>query len=377
MTKVEIGFAKPRPAQFRSLGMVLYGAGLNMQKALAEHVQTNGKPDQILILEHDPVYTLGRSAVRTDIHQSDEFLAENGIEVRQTDRGGQVTYHGPGQVVVYPICNLREDRQSVGRFVRGLEQAMINSARDFGVDAGRLNGHPGAWVNTGRGLEKIGALGVHLSRWVSTHGIAFNLDPCMNHFGWITPCGISDKGVCSLRSILGNGCPSREEVEKSLAKHLSEILALDPAPAASPSESISAIVWRRGLGGPEVLMMLRCPSDGVWWSSSTGMVEDGEMPEAAAIRETQEECGLIGKIQPLDFKHTFWMDPRLEKISSDEPQFCTENCFHIEVAPDAFVSLNPMKHSEYRWCALEAAIRLTAWEGSKTALKKLMRYLTG
>jgi lipoyl(octanoyl) transferase len=353
--------------------MVLYGSGLSMQKALAEHVLAEERPDQILILEHNPVYTLGRSATRIDIHAPDEFLAKTGIEVHQTDRGGQVTYHGPGQIVVYPICNLGKGRQSAGRFVRGLEQAMINAARDFGVDAGRLDGHPGAWAKTKRGPEKIGAVGVHLSRWVSTHGIAFNLDPHMNHFGWITPCGIADKGVCSLRSILGDGCPSRDEAETSLAKHLSEILALAPVPAASPLESISAIVWRRGSSGPEVLMMLCRQPDGGQWSGITGMIKDGETPEEAAIRETMEECGLNGKVQPLDFQHTFWIDPSQARTHSDEPQFNTEMCFHVEVEPNALVSLNQTEHAEYRWYAPNEAMRLMAQEGPIFALKKLMR----
>jgi len=252
---------------------------------------------------------------------------------------------------------------------------MINAARDFGVDATRLDGHPGAWAKTKRGPEKFGAVGVHLSRWISTHGIAFNLDPRMEHFGWITPCGIVDKGICSLRSILGDGCPGREEAETSLTRHLSEILAFDPIPAVNPSKSISAIVWRRGPGGPEVLMMLRCPSEGMWWSSVTGMIEDGEAPEAAAIRETMEECGLAGKLQSLDFTHTFWIDPALAKTNSDEPQFNTEQCFHVEVTPDAVVSLNQAEHSEYRWCAPDEAMRLMVWEESKKVLKELLRRL--
>jgi len=287
-----------------------------------------------------------------------------------------VTYHGPGQIVVYPICNLKNGRQSVGRFVRGLEQAMIDTARDFGVDAFRLDDHTGAWAKTARGPEKIGAVGVHLSRWISTHGIAFNLDPRMEHFGWITPCGITDMGVCSLRSILGDGCPNRKEAENSLARHLSEILALEPVPADDTRKSISATVWKRSPRGPEILMMLRSQLEGIWWSSVTGMMEDGETPEEAAIRETMEECGLVGKITPLDFMHTFWMDPTLTRTEGDEPQFCTEHCFHIEVAQDAMVSLNRMEHSEYRWCTLETAMEMMAWEGSRYALKLLMLQLS-
>jgi len=141
----------PRPAQIRRLGRVLYPAGLRMQQAMAEHVRNPeaDRPDQILVLEHNPVFTLGRNASRQDIHVSDPFLIEHGVEVHETDRGGQVTYHGPGQIVVYPVCNLKGGREDVGRLVRGLEQAMIDTAADFGVAAQRLAGFPGVWAPWG------------------------------------------------------------------------------------------------------------------------------------------------------------------------------------------------------------------------------------
>jgi len=343
-----------------------------MQRALAEYVRDGDRPDQILLLEHNPVFTLGRGAARTDIHVTDEFLAKNGVEVHQIDRGGQVTYHGPGQIVVYPICNLRGGRQDVGRLVRGLEQAMINTAGDFGVIADRLEGYPGIWVQTERGLEKLGAIGIHLKRWISTHGIAFNADPHMPHFQWITPCGITDKGVCSLRTLLGDGCPTWDETCSSLVRHLSEILAFDPAPVAEPPQSVSVTTWRRGDNGPEILMMLRCPSEGRWWSSVTGMIESGETSEMAAHREVLEETGLCGNLISMDFQHTFWLDPSLTGIQSHEPLFNTENCYQMEVPADSRVSLNTAEHSEYRWCTPDEALALMKWESSKAALNRMI-----
>ena len=368
----------PRPAQLRRLGRVLYPAGLRMQQAMAEHVRNPeaDRPDQILVLEHNPVFTLGRNASRQDIHVSDPFLIEHGVEVHETDRGGQVTYHGPGQIVVYPVCNLKGGREDVGRLVRGLEQAMIDTAADFGVAAQRLAGFPGVWVETPRGLEKLGALGLHLHRWVTTHGIAFNVAPNLDAFRWITPCGITDKGVCSLSALLGPAAPTWAQAADRLQAHLIVYLGLRPEPVASPSRSVSALTWRRGPEGPELLVMLRNPSQGLWWSSVTGMVEPGESLEAAAHRELQEETGLTGQLTALAFEHTFWMDPRILGLPSGEPRFNTESCFHLEVAADAQVRLALDEHSEYRWCGFREARELMLWEGSKAALDLLGRVLT-
>jgi lipoyl(octanoyl) transferase len=370
-----IGFDSPRPAQIRILGRVLYSAGLRMQQAMAEYITDGTRPDQVLILEHNPVFTLGRHATRQDIHVQDAFLEERGVEVFQTDRGGQVTYHGPGQVVVYPICSLKGPRQDLGRFVRGLEEAMIRTAADFGVSAERLQGFPGVWVDTPRGYEKLGALGIHLKRWIPTHGIAFNVTPDLSHFRWITPCGITDKGVCSLGSLLGDKAPSWNQAAEGLQTHLAEILNLHVQAARSSTKSVSALTWRRGASGPEILMMLRRPDQGLWWSSVTGMVEEGEAPEAAAHREVLEETGLAGRLLPLDFSHAFWVDPKLIGLPEGEPRFNTETCFHAEVPSTAQVRLALDEHSEYRWCSIPEARELMLWEGSKTSLRLLERQL--
>jgi lipoyl(octanoyl) transferase len=367
-----IGFQRPRAAQLRRFRRVFYPAGLRMQKALSTYVQEEGRPDQLVILEHNPVFTLGRNATRADIHVTSDFLDQQGVEVCETDRGGEVTYHGPGQIVVYPICNLREGRQDVGRLVRGLEEAMIRTAADFGVVADRLKGFPGIWVETPRGLEKLGAIGLHLSRWISTHGLAFNVDPFLPHFRWITPCGITDKGVCSLRSLRGEDCPDWEIAADRLQSHLAEVLALDLTPGRAPSRSANALTWRQGTGGPEVLMMLRTPESGCWWQSVTGMLEPGESPEAAAHRELFEETGLTARgFRDLGLSHSFWVDPAVVRFPDAEPRFNTETCFAMEVDATAPVRLNPSEHTEYRWCTWTEAMALMKWEGSKAALRRL------
>jgi lipoyl(octanoyl) transferase len=370
----EPGFTIPHPAQFRILGRVLYGAGLRMQKAMAGHVTDPLVPDQILILEHNPVFTLGRHASRQDIHVDDAFLKAQGVEIFQTDRGGQVTYHGPGQVVVYPICALRGPRQDLGRFVRGLEEVMIRTAKDFGIAAQRLKGFPGVWVETQRGYEKLGALGIHLKKWIATHGIAFNVDPDLAHFRWITPCGITDKGVCSLKSLLGGSSPTWQQAAERLQAHFTDVLALEAQPVSPPTRSISALTWRRSQDGLQILMMLRQPEQGFWWSSVTGMLEPGESMESGAVREVQEETGLNGTLRTLDFSHTFWVDPTLIGLPPGEPRFNTETCFQMEVPSDADVRLCMEEHSEYRWCSIPEASSLMRWEGSLAALDLLERW---
>jgi lipoyl(octanoyl) transferase len=373
----DIGFSVPRPTQLRRFGRVFYPAGLRLQKALADYVNQEGRPDQLVILEHDPVFTLGRNATPADIHMSDDFLAAQGVSVHRTDRGGEVTYHGPGQIVVYPICNLRSGREDVGRLVRGLEEAMLSAAADFGVSAQRLKGAPGVWVETPRGLEKLGAIGLHLSRWISTHGLAFNVRPDLDHFRWITPCGFTDKGVCSLASLLGEGAPTWDEAADRLQAHLVEHLALDIQPSRAPSRSVSALTWRRGPNGPEILMMLRLPEHGHWWQSVTGMMEPGETPEQTAHRELMEETGLKGTLRPLGLSHSFWVDPSIVRFPDAEPRFNTEICFSMEAASDAVVRLEPAEHSEFLWCGLDQAYGRMKWEGSKAALQLLRKELGG
>ena len=172
-----------------------------MQRALVEERRADRIPDLLLLLQHPPVITLGvkGDGGRSNILATGERLADLGIDVSETGRGGDVTYHGPGQIVGYPILDLRPDRCDVHRYVRDVEEIMIRVCADYGVTAGRIKGKTGAWV----GLEKIGAIGVRISRWITSHGFAFNVSTNLDHFNLIVPCGISDGGVTSLEKVTG------------------------------------------------------------------------------------------------------------------------------------------------------------------------------
>jgi lipoyl(octanoyl) transferase len=221
-----------RPIEVRRLGVISYGEGLDLQKQLVEARQAGRIPDQLLLLEHPPVITLGVRARndRSHVLASPETLHARGVELFETGRGGDVTYHGPGQLVGYPILDLRPDRCDVHRYVRDIEEVLIRTAAAFGVEAGRSAGLTGVWV----GSEKLGAIGVRIARWITSHGFAFNVTTALDHFGLIVPCGITDKGVTSLQKILGRPIPLGEVADAALAA-FAAVFERDPQPL--PAES--------------------------------------------------------------------------------------------------------------------------------------------
>jgi len=209
-----------RPLEVRKLGRVPYARGLELQERLVADRQAGRIPDQLLLLEHDPVFTLGRNARAANVLLPAEALRERGFEVFETGRGGDVTYHGPGQVVGYPIVDLAPDRRDVHRYVRDLEEVMIRTCADYGLEASRLEGLTGTWL----GDEKIGAIGVRIARWVTSHGFAFNVGTDLSAFDLIVPCGIRERGVTSLERRLGHPVPL-DEVMDRLAAHFAAVLA--------------------------------------------------------------------------------------------------------------------------------------------------------
>src|SRR5438093_8074316 len=206
------------PLVVRRLGRLSYAGGRDLQAQLVTDRQAGRIVDVLLLLEHDPVFTLGRNAREQNLLVREALLRARGFDVFETGRGGDVTYHGPGQVVGYPIISLAPDRQDVHRYVRDLEEVMIRACRDFGVEAQRVAGLTGCWV----GREKIGAIGVRISRWVTSHGFAFNVANDLAPYSLIVPCGIADRGVTSLQQRLGRPV-AVDEAEEALARHFAEV----------------------------------------------------------------------------------------------------------------------------------------------------------
>lgn len=211
------------------LGRVPYAPALEFQHIVAGLRSEEKLADTLLLLEHDPVYTLGRRAPEEEILLDADALAERGIAVERTDRGGRVTYHGPGQLVGYPIVRLAT-ADLVG-YVRSLERAMIAVAADFGVEAGTIEGLTGIWT----GERKLGAIGIHVSRGITTHGFALNVNTDLAMFNGIVPCGVVDRGVTSLAEVLGREVPM-DDVVASTTKRVAEALGAFRVIEAKPRD---------------------------------------------------------------------------------------------------------------------------------------------
>ena len=199
-----------RTCELRDLGRAGYAEALAVQKELVEQRKQGLIPDQLLIVEHPHVITLGRNGHRENLLASEELLRREGVEFHPTDRGGDITYHGPGQIVGYPIFDLREWKRDVVAYVRALELVITDALAEFGIQAGRLEGCTGVWVN-GR---KVAAIGVHISRWVTSHGFALNHTTDLKYFQYIVPCGLA-KPVTSIEEL--GPRVGREEVIAALA----------------------------------------------------------------------------------------------------------------------------------------------------------------
>jgi lipoyl(octanoyl) transferase len=210
----------PRPLHWEFLGRIGYAAALERQLATRAALKSGEGPERFLLLEHSHVYTLGRNATLADVLAGPEWLAARGIEVAECDRGGQVTYHGPGQLVGYPIVNLSPDRRDIRRYVRDLQEVLIRTLAGYGLAAEPRDGQEyiGVWV----GDEKIASIGVHLSRWITTHGFALNVSTDLSYFAGIIPCGLHQVRMTSIERLTGQA-PSLPEVAEVVARHFGEI----------------------------------------------------------------------------------------------------------------------------------------------------------
>jgi lipoyl(octanoyl) transferase len=208
------------------LGLVPYAPACELQRELVEARKANAIPDVLLFCEHPHVITLGRNGKREHLRASDRLLAQMQVEFHATDRGGDITYHGPGQIVGYPVLDLAEHRRDIRWYVEQLEETMIRATADYEIRARRVDGKHGIWVRSSNGPveadEKLAALGVHLSRWVTSHGFAYNVSTDLRYFDLIVPCGIQDARSTSLERILGRAVETAE-AKARLSAHFADV----------------------------------------------------------------------------------------------------------------------------------------------------------
>ena len=344
-----------RTLHVRRLGRVEYEDGLAMQKALVEARAQGLVPDTLLLLEHPRVITLGRAAKAHNILWPRQELEERGFAVFDTDRGGDVTYHGPGQIVGYPILDLKPDRKDVRKYVASVEEMMIRAAAEYGVKAERVAGRTGVWTAQG----KLGAIGVHISRWITSHGFAFNVRTDLADFAAIVPCGISDAAVASLQTVLGDA-PPLHEVEDVLSLKAGEVWESEVFEVPPELRTISVTLQRED---GRVLLLKRTLERGGFWQILTGRIEGGESPLQTAAREIHEETGFsprLDAIRDLGYLHSFTLAGRVP------PLFAQEAAFAVTVSGEPRLS---DEHGEHRWCTPDEALALLPYAGLRRAVR--------
>ncbi len=206
-----------RICEYQDLGRVSYGRAWELQREIVRRRKAGDIPDRLLFVEHPHVVSMGRNAKEKNVLVPREVFEKKGIDYWETDRGGDVTYHGPGQIVGYPILDLRDWKRDVLAFVRALEQVMVDTMAEFGISAGRVPGATGIWA----GPAKLGAIGVHISRWVTSHGFALNVSTDLSYFGYIVPCGLT-RPVTSMERLLGSP-PPQEDVKRALVRNFGAV----------------------------------------------------------------------------------------------------------------------------------------------------------
>ncbi len=204
---------------------VSYDLMLEKQKVRHEAVVRGEKPNTLFLLEHEPVITLGRNAHEAHLLTSRENIANQGVALHEVDRGGDVTYHGPGQLVAYPILDLNQWKRSLNWYLRELEQVIIDQLAQYGIEASREPNYTGVWV----GNAKVAAIGIGVRKWVTFHGIALNINPNMSHFGLIVPCGIQDKSVTSLEALLDTDRPDLSQAAQDFTAVFCDRFQLEPS----------------------------------------------------------------------------------------------------------------------------------------------------
>lgn len=351
-----------RPCEIHRLHVVTYENGMKLQQKLVELRQRDEIPDQLLLLEHPPVITLGRGGDPANLLAPPEVLAGQHVRFFETTRGGDITYHGPGQIVGYPILHLGEGNRDVRKYVTKLEEVLIRTVAAYGITAERVEGKRGIWV----GNDKIAAIGVRIARWVTSHGWALNVSPNLDHFRLITPCGIRGMGVTSIERETGRSVPV-EDVREVLAAKFAEVFERELIPRPETIRLVKVLVHDHD----RVLLLHRKMERGNFWQPITGSMEEGESPDQTARRELIEETGHAGEPRPLDLEQSFLIESAYLAAKYSGPIIASEVNFAAALDSRLPIKLDPEEHDAHGWFTFAEAYEKIRWTDDREALERL------
>jgi lipoyl(octanoyl) transferase len=356
-----------RICELRNLDLVTYENGMQLQQRLVEMRQNDAIPDQLLLLEHPPVITLGRGGDTRNLLAPAETLREQRVRFYETTRGGDITYHGPGQLVGYPILHLGEGSRDVRKYVTKLEEVLIRTVADFGIRAERAEGKRGIWV----GEKKIAAIGVRISRWVTSHGFALNVNTNLEHFKLITPCGLPDTDVTSMSVEAGFSRP--DDVRARLVQHFAEVFEREIVPREPTIRLVKVMIH----DGERVLLLHRRPERGNFWQPITGSIEEGESPLETARREILEETGHPGEPEDLDLRQSFMIESQVLASRYPSPIVASEISFVAQLSSHAAIHMDADEHDHFGWFSFAEAYEKIRWTDDREALEQLEKKLSG
>jgi lipoyl(octanoyl) transferase len=358
-----------RTCELHRLHLVTYENGMRLQQKLVEMRQNEQIPDQLLLLEHPPVITLGRGGDLANLLATDERLKAERVRFFETTRGGDITYHGPGQVVGYPIIHLGEGNRDVRKYVTKLEEVLIRTVAHYGITADRVDGKRGIWV----GKDKIAAIGVRIARWVTSHGFALNVSTNLDHFRLITPCGLHGTGVTSIERETGRRVLI-EEVRGIVAAKFAEIFERETVPRPENIRLIKIVLHDRE---QRVLLLHRKPERGNFWQPITGAIEDGETTLEAARRELLEETGTAGEPRAMDMTQSFMIESLFLASRLGEPIIASEVGFEMPFDSSVPVRVDHEEHDGHGWFTFAEAYAKLRWTDDREALEELEHRLRG
>jgi lipoyl(octanoyl) transferase len=352
-----------RRCEIHRLHTVTYENGMKLQEKLVELRQRETIDDQLLLLEHPPVITLGRGGDETNLLATQPQLASHGVRFYETTRGGDITYHGPGQLVGYPILHLGEGNRDVRKYVTALEEVLIRTVAEYDIVAARVEGRRGIWV----GNDKIAAIGVRIARWVTSHGWALNVSTNLDHFRLITPCGLQGTGVTSIEREAGRRV-AVDEVREKLARHFGDVFQRELV-VRPPTINLVKVLLH---DGNRVLLLHRRPERGNFWQPVTGTMDGAESPLETARREIVEETGQSGDPRPLDLTQSFMIESQyLAAKGYAAPIIASEICFESRIDSHVPVQIDAEEHDGWGWFTLPEAYERIQWTDDREAFDQL------